>query len=110
MAVMKIPLTLLLYRKHEYDADNYAVKAGYGKEIASSLSKLEKAYIKATQGHKCGVFCKVIRRIEETMDEHPPLRKRIEKAMEDAKLLKAIAKGQVSAITSVVKNFFGKGK
>jgi len=110
MAFLKIPLTLLLYRKHEYDADNYAVKAGYGKEIASSLSKLEKAYIKATQGHKCGAICKVIRRIEESMDEHPPIRKRVEQALKNVELMKAIAKAKISSITVVVKNFFGKGK
>jgi Zn-dependent protease with chaperone function len=110
MSFLKIPLTLLLYRKHEYDADNYAIKAGYGKEIASSLSKLEKAYIKATQGHKCGVICKVIRRIEEAMDEHPPIRKRIEQALKNVELMKAIAKAKISSITIIVKNFFGKGK
>ena len=110
MAIMKIPLTLLLYRKHEYDADNYAVKAGYGKEIASALTKLEKEFARLTQGQQCGKVCRVVERIERSMDEHPDTRDRVERALKNADLLKAIAKANISAITSRVKSLFGKGK
>jgi Zn-dependent protease with chaperone function len=110
MAIMKIPLTLLLYRKHEYDADNYAVKAGYGKEMASALTKLEKEYVRLTQGRQCGKVCKVVERIEQSMDEHPQTRDRIERALKNAELMKAIAKANISAITTRVKSLFGKGK
>ena len=110
MAIMKIPFTLLLYRKHEYDADNYAVKAGYGKEMASALTKLEKEYDRLTRGRQCGKICRVVERIERSMDEHPDTRDRIERALKNAELMKAIAKANVSAIAVKVKSLFGKGK
>ena len=109
MAILTLPLKITLGRKHEYDADNYAVKADYGKEIASALNKLERAYIKATQGQSCGKVCQVVNRIEEAMDEHPATRDRIERALKNAELLKAVAKANISAVTMKVKSLFSKG-
>ena len=110
MGILTIPLKITMGRKHEYDADNYAVKAGYGSEIASALSKLEKEYVRLTQGQSCGKVCQVVNRIEEAMDEHPQTRKRIEVALKNTEILKAIAKARVSAIAMKVKSIFGKGK
>ena len=42
LGILKIPLSIILGRRQEYGADNYAVKAGYGKDIASALNKLQK--------------------------------------------------------------------
>jgi Zn-dependent protease with chaperone function len=109
LSVLSLPLKLIMGRKHEYSADNYAVKAGYGKEIAGALQKLEDMITKMSAGRSCGAVCKVINKIEEKMDEHPPTRKRIEVALKNTELLKAIMKGKISNIVYKVKAFFSKG-
>lgn len=109
LSVLRIPIKVMVGRGQEMRADNYAVKAGYGNEMVGALSKLERMLRKMEAGRSCGKICKVINRIEEKMDEHPPLRKRIEKAMKDTELMKAVAKGKVTAITYKLKKMFGKG-
>jgi Zn-dependent protease with chaperone function len=109
LGILKIPLNVIMGRKHEYGADNYAVKAGYGKEIASALNKLEKMLTRMSAGQSCGKVCKVIQRIDAMMDEHPATKKRVEAALKDAQLLKAIAKGKITAITYKIKSLFAKG-
>lgn len=108
LSVLTLPLKLIMGRKQEYDADNYAVKAGYGKEIAGALQKLEDMLRRMSAG-SCGPVCKVINKIEEKMDEHPPTRKRIEVALKNTELLKAIMKAKISVIAYKVKAFFSKG-
>lgn len=43
------------------------------------------------------------------MDEHPATRDRIERALKNAELLKAVAKANISAVTMKVKSLFSKG-
>jgi Zn-dependent protease with chaperone function len=109
LAVLRIPIKVMIGRGQEMRSDNYAVKAGYGKDIAGALSKIEQMLKKMEAGKACGKICKVINRIEEKMDEHPPLRDRIETALKDTELMKALDKGKLSAITYKVKQLFGKG-
>lgn len=109
LSVLTLPLKIIIGRKHEYSADNYAVKAGYGKEIAGALQKLEDTFRKMSAGRSCGPVCKVINKIEEKMDEHPPTRKRVEVALKNTELLKAIMKGKISDIAYKVKSLFSKG-
>jgi Zn-dependent protease with chaperone function len=109
LGILKIPLSVIIGRRHEYGADNYAVKAGYGKDIASALNKLEKMLTRMSAGQSCGKVCKVIRRIDEAMDEHPSTKKRIEKTLKDVELLKAVSKAKITAITYKIKKLFSKG-
>jgi len=109
LSILKLPLTIIIGRKQEYDADNYAVKAGYGKDIASGLSKLERMLEKMSAGNSCGPICRVVDKIETKLDEHPPTKKRIERILSNAELLKQLFKGNVSSIVYKVKQLFEKG-
>lgn len=109
LSILKIPLQRIMGRRQELKADNYAVKAGYGKDMVGALSKLEKMISKMEAGRSCGVMCKVTNRIGEAIDEHPPLKNRIEIALKDTELLKAMAKAKLSVITYKVRKLFGKG-
>lgn len=109
LSILSLPMKLIMGRKHEYDADNYAVRAGYGKEMVGALQKLEDMLRRMSAGQSCGPVCKVINKIEEKMDEHPPTRKRIEVALKNTELLKAIMKAKISVIAYKVKAFFSKG-
>jgi Zn-dependent protease with chaperone function len=109
LSILKIPMKRIMGRKQELQADNYAVKAGYGKDMAGALSKIERMIRKMEAGRSCGPVCKVVGRIEQAMDEHPPLKQRIEQAMKDTELLKAMAKGKLTTVTYKIKKLFGKG-
>lgn len=68
--------TRVLGRFEENRADSFAVKYGYADDMISVLKKLDRK-IKSMQP-PCGKICKIIEKIEEILDEHPPVKKRIE--------------------------------
>lgn len=67
-----------LGRAGENRSDSFAVKYGYGKAMASALSKLEKWVTHKTRKIYCGTACKAMNKIDEIIDEHPPLKDRVE--------------------------------
>ncbi|RLD66647.1 MAG: hypothetical protein DRI84_04335 [Bacteroidetes bacterium] len=85
MAFINIMMNRLLGRRQEIKADNYAVKFGYADELVSALNKLEKVFNKLKaqmrQGKDCGKLCKLGEKINEKMDEHPPLKQRTEQIL-----------------------------
>jgi len=76
--LLEIPYKILIGRKFESDADAFAVKMGYGEEMKSALERLESIYLKQKNQAKCGPACKLIEKIDNAIDEHPPLKTRIE--------------------------------
>ena len=60
----------------ENQTDNYAIQMGYGKDLVSIMKKFEKIYLKSMKN--CTGMCKIINAIDESIDEHPVLKKRIE--------------------------------
>lgn len=82
--------TIILSKRAEYRADNYANKLGYGKELGSALLKLEKIFNQWARknGHPtiqkkkaCKTkMCTVIRKISGIFNTHPETEDRI-KAM-----------------------------
>lgn len=104
--VTEIPYDLTVGRRQETKSDSYAVKMGYGKELASALSKLEKTYLKGMKN--CVGVCKIVSKIDEAIDEHPPLKKRIEKILKDSEMVKALASRNAAKIKKIViKGFKG---
>ena len=68
-------------RAAENRADNFAVKYGYGKAMASALKKLDKWIKKMLAKQECGKICMLGRRIGAAIDEHPPMKERIERVL-----------------------------
>jgi len=65
-------------RKHEYFSDSYAAKYGYGDQIISALTKLDKWVSLEMKKRPCGPECKRQIEISQKMDEHPVLKDRVE--------------------------------
>lgn len=76
--VVSILYNRLLGRRHEKKADEFAVKHGYGKDMASALLKMEKYIEKMRERTQCNTLCQLERKISDALDEHPPLKKRVE--------------------------------
>jgi Zn-dependent protease with chaperone function len=75
------PTLAYLSRRFERTSDSFAIKMGYGKELASALSKL----VKIDKIKPCETkMCKVIRKIEEIFDDHPDIFNRIKDALDKA--------------------------
>jgi Zn-dependent protease with chaperone function len=101
--ISDIPYKIIIGRMHENKADNYAIQLGYGKDLVSILKKLEKIYIASMKD--CTGACKVINAMDEALDEHPPLKKRIEIVLKKTDELQSVL--ATKNIKSVVKFIIG---
>jgi hypothetical protein len=68
--------------------------------MASGLKKIEK-YIHKGRG-KCGTMCKLSERLSYLLDEHPPIKKRVEKVLKDKETWEA---AQSRSYTKLLKHF-----
>ena len=93
-------------RRHENAADEYAVKYGYGPELASSLTKLENWARSKMGSRKCGRVCQIVNRISEALDEHPPTKARVETILKKAAELDRAARSGVKALSKFVVGVF----
>ena len=93
-------------RRFEIKADEHAIKFGYGKELISSLKKLEKILAERMKKIKCGTWCQFERKISEAIDEHPPAKKRVEiilrKSQELGRLMKTTSFGKIKDFVTKV--------
>lgn len=82
-------------RVQEFDADDFAIKYGYGKDLSDALKKLGKAH-----GNQLGSctsnWCKISRKMTILTSTHPELKDRIESALK---------KSEAKAIFSKERNF-----
>lgn len=104
--VVSIPYDLTVGRIQETRSDSYAIKMGYGKEMAGALEKLRKLYLKEMKS--CVGVCKIINKLDQAMDEHPPLKKRIERVLKKTEMLKALAAHKASQIKKIIMQGFKK--
>ena len=104
--VYNIMYARLVGRRHELKADEYAVKFGYGKELISSLSKMEKWADKIRSQQHCNKICQLERSISEAIDEHPPTKKRIEIILRKSKELDRAVSSGFRAIQKFVVGVF----
>ncbi len=79
-------------RKMEYNADSYAAKLGYGKQLISAIEKLKQWAKANSKNQKCGRWCKIINKINSSIDEHPEWHKRIENILKNTKELTKVLK------------------
>lgn len=94
-------------RRQEIKSDEFAVIHGYGNELISSLTKLEKEVIK--QRGKCGPICQVIEKIDKTLSTHPTLQERVQKILTRTKdLERAASTGSYSKIKNFIVKFLKK--
>lgn len=79
----------MLGRHLEIKADRFSAEHGYGKDLITALEKIDK-YIKKLYASKpCGKMCELERKISEMIDEHPPMKKRVEIILRESdKILK----------------------
>ena len=95
-------------RRWETNADNYAVIHGYGNDLVSAFRKLEKDYDKIMR--EIGPVARALNKIFEAIDEHPPIKKRIEKILSNKDLYEAAAKNQANKVKALVLAGFGMEK
>jgi Zn-dependent protease with chaperone function len=75
-AFLKIFENMFFNRRHEYRADKFSKNLGYGKQLASALTKIEnkikELHCKNLTVEQCNILLK-----PSVLDEHPETRKRI---------------------------------
>jgi Zn-dependent protease with chaperone function len=101
--IYDIPYKIIMGRKHERAADSYAAKMGYGDELISALNKLEKWYRSKVKSQPCGKVCQFTNKIGEAIDEHPPLKNRIENILKSKELAKLAMKKSYIKILKFIK-------
>jgi Zn-dependent protease with chaperone function len=93
-SIPHIAYAVLAGRRHEIKADQNTVKYGYGDDLISSLNKVEKKMKEQISSGDCGFLCKAINKINDAIDEHPPIQKRIEQVLKKSKELDKMAKSK----------------
>jgi len=93
-----------LGRKQEYKADAFTIKYGYGAEMISVLQKLDAWVQKYEKTSHCGKICQMIKKIDAFLDEHPPIKKRVEHVLKQQKTWDMLKKSSFVK----VRNFFMK--
>jgi len=99
----EIPYNIIMGRRHEKAADSYAAKMGYGNELVSALKKLEKWYKSKVKNQPCGKVCQLANKIGDAIDEHPPIKNRIENILKSKELAKLVMKKSYIKILKFVK-------
>jgi len=74
-------ISRLMGRAAERKADNFAVKNGYATELISALKKIHAWSDKQIAKRPCGKVCQASNKVSKTLDEHPPLEKRVEQIL-----------------------------
>jgi Zn-dependent protease with chaperone function len=101
--IYDIPYKIIMGRRHEHAADSYATKMGYGDELISALNKLEKWYRSKVKSQPCGKVCQLTNKIGDVIDEHPPLKNRIENILKSKELSKLVMKKSYIKILKFIK-------
>lgn len=101
--IYDIPYQIIMGRRHERAADSYAAKLGYGDELISALNKLEKWYRSKVKSQPCGKVCQLTNKIGEAIDEHPPIKNRIENILKSKELAKLAMKKSYIKILKFIK-------
>jgi len=91
-------------RKHEYFADSFAAKYGYGDQLISALKKLDKWVKTEMKRRPCGPECRKQIELSEKMDEHPSIKDRIQNIM-NTNIVKIL---KMSSSPTSLKAFFMK--
>lgn len=106
IAIARIPYNIIIGRKHEYDADNYATKHGYGDDLISGFKKFEELLERYSKRRQCGRMCKLVERIDRALDEHPQFKDRIERVLKDQQTMKAALSGSFGKIKNAIVKAF----
>lgn len=107
--IIKAP-GILVGKLHEYRADRYAVKYGYGNDLVTSLTKLEKwihEYKRKIYGEP-NKFEKAIDKIQRFLDVHPSTKNRVEKLLSNIEMYEKISVNDMDGIKKLVLLAFNK--
>jgi len=98
-------------RKAENRADSYAVQFGYGDDLVSALKKLDKLVqkiiAKEREKYPCGKLCQLSEKIDEFLDEHPPMKKRIETILKKKETWQQAARKNFAGMRNYLMKAFG---
>ena len=102
--LLQIPFNITFGRVFENNADNYAVQHGYGEHLHSAFKKLEKGYNKEVG--QLSPIGRAINKIFEAIDEHPPLKQRMERIIAKKEIYEATVKKSKEKVKSFLMKSF----
>lgn len=94
----------IIGKLNEYRADKEASKYGYGKPLASALTKLEEYYEKEFIKTKPWKITILLRKIEKILDVHPSTKNRVKKIFQNEKLYESIANSNKEKVKEIITN------
>jgi Zn-dependent protease with chaperone function len=108
-SVGNIVYNIVFSKRMEYNADSFAVKRGYGKDLISAIAKIGNYVEKITRTQKCGKVCQVIKKIDQVIDAHPAIYKRIRKILEQSdKIYNVVKSNSYGKIKDFITKAWGK--
>jgi Zn-dependent protease with chaperone function len=105
IAFCLIPTVLLnrtLGRWMENKSDSYSAKMGFGKDLISALKKINKWADQQNKNYRPNSVEKFLDKISNAIDEHPPLKERVENILKKEELYNAINKKNIKGVKDVI--------
>jgi len=102
-------LRIIIGRPQEYFSDSYAAKKGYGRQLISALSKLDKYVRKVGCKNRTKEECDALIERASKYDEHPKTKDRIESILKSSKVSSIISSGRFELLARFldrIKGFF----
>jgi Zn-dependent protease with chaperone function len=90
-----------LSRAMEKQADQFAIDAGYGPQLASGLQKMQKFGSYSAIQQKCGKACQAIKKIDNTLSTHPETEERIKDILKRSETFAALKSGNNNKLKQV---------
>lgn len=92
--------SLVLGKYNELKSDKYTVQFGYGRDLMSALEKLERWVLKnKIKDSKIKMF---FHKIQHWYDEHPPIKKRVDKLLHDVELYESISTNNKMNVKKII--------
>lgn len=91
-------------RLNEKEADQYAIDAGYGNALASSLSKMRSFGTYAAIEKKCGKMCQLIKKVDNALATHPETMSRVQDILKRTEVWEAMKKKDAKKLQKIAAN------
>jgi len=105
IAISDTFLAHLQGRPQESAADSHAAYMGYRDEMISALEKIQQYVDRLSSRRECGAICQFVTKLSEFMDEHPPIRKRIEDLLKQPKFYRLSQSNNKKEMFKFAKDF-----
>jgi Zn-dependent protease with chaperone function len=105
-SIPSISYNMIFAKVQEYHADEYTIKYGYEKELISFFKKLKKMEDKIKNKTECEGMCKVTKKVDYYLSQHPETKDRIENLLKKKETAQLVLSNNTHKLLDHIKAAF----